>query len=273
MSGENLAMRIRFSKYHGTGNDFIIIDNRMLLVQLSEKQVASLCHRRFGIGADGLIMIEESEVGFIKMRYYNSDGIEAGMCGNGGRCVAAWVNNMDPGFKNFVFEAADGLHKAEVNDHGNGLYQVKLSISDVFEFEKLTDGYFIHTGSPHFVVFTSEAEQMDVVGMGRQLRYDERFQPYGANVNFVSFQESAIAVRTYERGVEDETLSCGTGVTASAIAAFLHSGANQSKWKIYTRGGELMVSSDFDGQGFGNIILEGPARFLFHGEIENLNDW
>lgn len=266
-------MQLTFCKYHGTGNDFIILDARHEKIEFNENQIAWLCHRHFGIGADGLIMIEGPVAGKIVMRYFNSDGREASMCGNGGRCMAAWAFQHNITSGSFSFMAFDGKHHANIMQNGKGLYKVQLSLKDVKTFEKLDDDYFIDTGSPHLVCFVDDLADCDVITRGRALRHDERFRPGGVNVNFASFKNEIVHVRTYERGVEDETLSCGTGVTAAALATKLYTGSEKNEWKIITRGGELTVTAGFSGNIFHDIILEGPAQFIYKGEIDLNDDW
>lgn len=266
-------MQLTFNKYHGTGNDFIILDTRDRKIKLNENQIAWLCHRHFGAGADGLIMIEGPGNGKLVMCYFNSDGREASMCGNGGRCVAAWAVRNKIADNEFSFVAVDGPHHARVQQTGNGIYYVHLGLTDVKNFKKLDDDYFFDTGSPHLVCFVDDIVDCDVITRGRALRHHKRFRPGGVNVNFASLKNGHIQVRTYERGVEDETLSCGTGVTAVALAAKLHTGTEKSEWKIIARGGELKVTAGFNGNIFHDIILEGPAQFVYKGEIDLNDDW
>lgn len=260
-------MTIHFSKFHGTGNDFIIIDNRDNLCQLGSAIIEKLCDRHTGIGADGLIMLEITAGGNYFMRYYNSDGKEATMCGNGGRCVASYAVMSGITAREFDFMAGDGKHHAFVEVKSDGLFDVKLKMNDVKKISKLTDGYFIHTGAPHFVKFANFTDSSEIITDGRLLRYDNRFQPQGVNVNFAAFTTEGIRVRTYEKGVENETLSCGTGATAAALAAMLELGLDQKEWKIRTKGGELSVTANFNGRVFTEIILQGPAQFVFSGQI------
>jgi diaminopimelate epimerase len=260
-------MKLKFSKVHGTGNDFIMVDNLNGNISLSKSQVEGLCDRHMGIGSDGLILVEKANRNEFFMRYYNSDGNEASMCGNGGRCMAAWVFRNGLAEREFSFQAVDGSHHAIVDSSENGLYMVKLTMRDVRKFEKLDDGYFLDTGSPHCVEFVGDTELVDVLSRGRKLRFDQRFHPGGVNVNFAKIVDDRILVRTYERGVEDETLSCGTGVTATAIAAMLETGSDEKKWTIDTPGGMLVVYARFNGSYFEGVELEGPAQFVFEGEI------
>lgn len=260
-------MKILFSKFHGAGNDFVIINNRDSGIQLSASQIQWLCNRNFGVGADGLILMELSVNGSLFMRYHNADGNEASMCGNGGRCAGAWA--VMEGITNscLTFDASDGKHDAEVEYLQNGLYKVRLTMNDVKDFRELEDGYFADTGSPHVVKFVHEPDVVNVLNEGERIRYDQQFQPGGVNVNFAAIEGDRIRVRTYERGVEAETLSCGTGVTATAIAAMLKTGLDRSEWAMITRGGTMRVYASFNGSIFEDVVLEGPAQFVFKGEI------
>ena len=257
-------MNFNFFKYHGTGNDFILIDNRSGKFNADSEIIAKLCHRRFGIGADGLMLLENSDNYDFKMRYFNSDGNEGTMCGNGGRCIVAFAKKLGLITEYTVFEAVDGIHKARVN---NGL--VSLHMSSVDNIDKLSSDYFLDTGSPHFVRFIDDVDEFDVYKEGRNIRYSEKFKKNGTNVNFVQIiDDNTIKVATYERGVEDETLSCGTGVTASAISAYVKNGGRAAKFNIQTKGGDLQVEFVEKNGKFDNIILSGPASFVFEGNIE-----
>lgn len=258
-------MQINFYKYQGTGNDFILIDNRNRKFDLSGEQVKQLCDRRFGIGADGLMLLElEPGVDF-KMVYYNSDGRESSMCGNGGRCIAAFAKRLGLVGDKAHFMAVDGLHEALITDS-----QVALKMQDVKAVEKGDDYFFLNTGSPHYVKIVSGVNEMDVVTAGRNVRYNDRFAAEGTNVNFLEKTDDGLFVRTYERGVEDETYSCGTGVTAAALVAAL-SGISDTKnnCRVHTRGGDLEVSFEkVLEQNFYNIWLKGPVALVFEGSID-----
>jgi diaminopimelate epimerase len=263
-------MEITFYKYQGTGNDFIMIDNRDHSVVLSEEQVAALCHRRFGIGADGLILLE-SEPGFdFRMVYYNSDGRPGSMCGNGGRCITAFASQLGIISGKARFVAPDGAHEAMVEEQG----LVSLKMQDVKHFEAGEDYFFLDTGSPHYVKLTDSLEELDVYAEGRQIRNSERFREEGTNVNFVQKENDGIFVRTYERGVEDETYSCGTGVTAAALVAAVTGVASaRNHCQIRTRGGLLEVSFDrVLEQNFYNIWLKGPALYVYRGTVNPAED-
>lgn len=260
-------MTLHFYKYQGAGNDFVIIDNRDGHFDGSNEQLVSfLCDRRFGIGADGLMLLQHDPKAEFLMRYYNSDGREASMCGNGGRCIAAFAVHQrivkDP--TNFVFNAVDGLHEASYGSDGI----VSLKMQDVERIQHYEGAFFLNTGSPHHVTFVENTESVDVVGIGRSIRYSQQYAPAGANVNFVSINShDHITVRTYERGVEDETLACGTGVVASAIGASLVNGGQQ--YRVDVKGGRLEVRFEPDGkETFRNVYLIGPARFVYKGIID-----
>ena len=260
-------MELDFSKFQGNGNDFIIFDNRKGTVKLAPGQIRFLCDRHFGIGADGVILLERWEGGDYEMVYFNADGNLASMCGNGARCLAAFARRNDVGNEDLTFKAYDGVHEARINNMliKGKKYDISVSMGDVDHVEKEKNFYFLDTGSPHYVEFVDKVADMDVVAEGRKTRYAERFAPGGTNVNFVELSGDRIFVRTYERGVEDETLSCGTGVTASAIAAYLETGRDDLK--IHTTGGEFRVSFETDGERFRKVWLSGPATQVFEGRI------
>lgn len=249
-----------FNKYEGTGNDFIIIDNRKLTFIAENTKISAMCHRRFGIGADGLILIEPDPGADFRMRYFNADGGEGSMCGNGGRCAAhfAFRNNIAPA--EMEFTAFDGKHKATVNGD-----IVTIDLADVEKVTADGESCFLNTGSPHHVEFINDIESIDVVTRGREIRYSRRYAPHGTNVNFVAVACDKISVRTYERGVEDETLSCGTGVTASAIAAVTTGQFDSMPVNIETPGGRLMVNFIRDGNSAKSVKLTGPATFVYSG--------
>lgn len=256
-------MKLHFHKYHGTGNDFILLDNRGGNINLSRGEVAWLCHRRFGIGADGLMLLETAPDADFRMVYYNSDGGESTMCGNGGRCIVAFAHALGIIDNSTRFIAIDGPHHAQID---GGI--VSLEMKNVAGIQHY-DGYdILDTGSPHYIQWVDDVAAADVFGTGRSIRNEERFSPGGINVNFVKRTgEDSIHVRTYERGVEDETLSCGTGVTAAAIAA---SGDRTGtfSYQIQTPGGSLTVAFSKDvPDAAGKVILHGPAAFVFEGDV------
>lgn len=256
-------MEISFSKYQGTGNDFIILDNRQgAYNELSKKTIEFLCHRRFGIGADGLMMLNNAEGYDFEMKYFNADGAEGSMCGNGGRCIAAFANAHGIVGESCTFIAYDGPHSARIKD---GL--VSLKMNPVNEITKVGDGVFLNTGSPHYISFCKEVDSLDVVPEGRKVRYSAEFKDHGVNVNFVEkMSDDTILVRTYERGVEDETYSCGTGVTAAAIA-FAAEQPDVKTVRVKTKGGDLSVTFENKENGYDEIWLTGPATFVFSGKI------
>ncbi|MCU0387260.1 MAG: diaminopimelate epimerase [Chitinophagaceae bacterium] len=257
-------MNISFSKYQGTGNDFILIDNRQKNISLSQEQIERLCHRRFGIGADGLMLLEEEEGYDFRMVYYNSDGREGSMCGNGGRCITKFAFDCGLHKDEYNFIAIDGPHVAIIESNG----MIRLQMKDVSETESLVNMDFVDTGSPHIVKQVEEIQELDVISEGKHIRYNDRFAEQGVNVNFVKvLDECSIYVRTYERGVEDETFSCGTGVTASALLnAHNENGFNHIDVK--TNGGDLYVEFEKTGEAsFENIWLAGPAEKVFEGSI------
>ncbi|MCX6279908.1 MAG: diaminopimelate epimerase [Bacteroidetes bacterium] len=261
-------MKIPFSKYHGTGNDFIIIDNRILSWEPLEKEIAFLCHRHFGIGADGLMLLS-AKAGFdFAMTYFNSDGLESTMCGNGGRCITAYARNLGLIDGAAHFYAIDGEHKAVILSATNHEYLIRLKMKDTMIGKVLDDGIFIDTGSPHFVTMQKNVSELDVLHQGNTLRNDSRFAPDGSNINFLEVNPEGLFVRTYERGVEDETLSCGTGVTASALVTAFLNQDNPGFYPVSTRGGNLMVTFKQNGTNFRDIWLEGPVRFVFSGVFD-----
>lgn len=261
-------MLVHFSKYHGTGNDFVMIDGRQLGSSLFDtKVIRQLCDRRFGIGGDGLIILKESKLYDFTMHYYNADGREGTMCGNGGRCITAFAKSLGICGTHTSFEGIDGVHEASILSSG----EIRLRLVDVSGIDQLADGYLLNTGSPHFVHFVNNIEQIAVETEGKVIRHQERFGAGGVNVNFVELTSISdqISVRTFERGVEGETWSCGTGVTAAAITACFHSRSDNLSYLVKTRGGELKVSfkSQKD-QHYTEIYLTGPASHVYDGTID-----
>lgn len=255
-----------FYKYHGTGNDFIILDGWKTETALTVIQRQLLCDRHYGIGADGIMILTPSVVADFKMIYYNADGNLGSMCGNGGRCLAAFAVRRGYAPADCRFEASDGLHSAHVNIQ-SGI--VALGMGDVNQVRKRNDGSCeLNTGSPHLIAWQNP-DSTDVFEAGKAIRYSEEFRNDGINVNFVEVRENEIYIRTYERGVEDETLSCGTGITAAVIAASFSGKINsdQSTVKVHAAGGELSVSFKRDGDHYTDIILQGPATKVFEGII------
>jgi diaminopimelate epimerase len=256
-------MNFTFYKYQGTGNDFILIDNRRNLFKADRETIAQLCHRRFGIGADGLILLENEPSFDFKMVYFNSDGNPSSMCGNGGRCIVAFAKFLGLAGRICRFLAVDGEHLASIDGDN-----VSLKMKDVSDVEKGDGFYYLDTGSPHYVKLVSDIEKMDVFRDGRAVRYNDRFKEVGTNVNFLQNFGDHIFVRTYERGVEDETYSCGTGVTAAGLVASLEGIAQGGDCTVKTIGGDLKVSfKKQDETSFRDIWLTGPALQVFKGEI------
>ncbi len=296
-------MTIHAYKYQGAGNDFVILDNRDLKYNnLTPEQIKLLCDRRFGVGSDGLMLLGPSDEYDFSMRYFNADGYEGSMCGNGGRCLVAFAAHM--GIKKFEFNAIDGYHHAEVLELGKHRCIVKLRMIDLGEYQKYSDNaYFLNTGSPHYVEFVDNVMEYPVDEKGKYWRWHKDFKG-GTNVNFVEICDNKIKVRTYERGVEAETFACGTGVTASSIATYLHnttkgfacresmpieqlsatdndnknnlnakqpaSELERVKYDIQALGDSLSVSFDYtkSDKKFTNIYLTGPATFVFETDIE-----
>ena len=258
-------MEITFDKYEGTGNDFVMIDNRNDFFPKNDiKLIAQLCDRRFGIGADGLILLENDSNSEFKMVYYNSDGNQSTMCGNGGRCIVAYAKKLNIIKSSATFMAIDGIHHATVSEENS----VSLQMKDV-NFVKLEPNYFfLDTGSPHHIEMVSEISTIDVKSKGAAIRYSAIYDPAGTNVNFVEqINEDIFSIRTYERGVEDETLSCGTGATAVAIAMNFSGKTNSNNITINVQGGKLEVSFDKNDSHYSNVSLKGPATFVFQGKI------
>lgn len=254
-------MKIPFFKYQGTGNDFVMIDNRTLFFPKNDtKLVAKMCDRKFGVGADGLILLENHTEYDFKMVYYNADGNLSSMCGNGGRCLVHMAHHLGIIDINATFEAVDGMHTATVLDS-----EISLKMNDVDEIQIMEDHVFLDTGSPHHVQLVQELKEYDVQSAGAKIRF-EVYGEEGANVNFVERKsDSAFAVRTYERGVEDETLSCGTGVTAVALAMRELDLFTSEEIKLHTPGGNLSVSFTKENNTYKNIHLKGPAMLVFQG--------
>ena len=256
---------ITFVKYHGTGNDFILIDDRYSLQSLSSEVIRKLCDRHFGIGADGLIQLRNKDGFDFEMLYYNSDGLKGSMCGNGGRCITAFAHSLGIIKEKAIFSAFDGTHEAKIIS-GNP-YIVSLHMNDVTEIEDNSEFIYLDTGSPHVVIYVEDVKAIDVIGPGREIRYNKRFKEAGTNVNFVQEVNGDIYVRTYERGVEDETLSCGTGVTAAVIASSFSERNISSGCNVFTPGGKLKVYFEIEGNRYSKIWLEGKAEKVFNGEV------
>ena len=259
-------MELTFYKYEGAGNDFVLLDDRKIQFPHTRSDLVKfICDRRFGIGADGLMLLRPLNGYDYKMVYYNADGNESTMCGNGGRCLAAFAQKLGIIDKKAIFTAADGVHEAELLTDN----YVRLKMTDVTKIETGKDYYYLNTGVPHYVKFMSSINDLDVYNEGRKIRYNERFADQGTNVNFVQEYPDHISVRTYERGVENETLACGTGIVASVICTGIRKGINHGSYssKVHAQGGQLKVSFFRIDNKITNIWLEGPATFVFKGTI------
>lgn len=263
---------MKFWKYQGAGNDFVMVDQRshQWLQRGDTQRIAFLCDRRFGIGGDGLILLQNHAEYDFEMVYFNSDGRESTMCGNGGRCIAAFARHLGIVQDRCRFWAIDGLHEALIEESGPNECRVELKMTEVREVRQHGDAFVLNTGSPHYVRFVKDLAGLDIVSEGRRVRYGEPWKQDGINVNFVEETPAGLQIRTYERGVEDETLACGTGVTAAAIAAWLHQNQQEKHMDLPVKalGGELSVRYNADGLGaFSDIWLCGPAARVFEGEI------
>jgi diaminopimelate epimerase len=258
-------MKIKFYKYQGTGNDFIMIDNRHgEFPKNNTKLINDMCDRRFGIGADGLILLENDNSSDFNMIYYNSDGNQSTMCGNGGRCIVAFAKKLDIINNVTSFNAIDGIHTATIKDD-----IVSLQMKDVDSVTIYPNYIFLNTGSPHHVEMVDDLTVIEVKKRGSQIRYSELYGEEGSNVNFVTqFNENHFALRTYERGVEDETLSCGTGATAVAISMHAIGKTHSTEIDLNVEGGNLKVSFIENNGNYTQVFLTGKANFVFEGEIE-----
>jgi diaminopimelate epimerase len=257
-------MTITFHKYQGTGNDFLLLDNREGKYSLlSEQQIAQLCDRHFGIGADGLMLLQESDEAQFEMVYYNSDGKAGSMCGNGGRCITAFARDLGIIKDKSTFMAVDGKHESTIDDN-----YVELKMSNVSGIEVLDDAFILDTGSPHYITYVQDVKQVDILNQGRAIRYSDKYEASGINVNFIQMlADKTLMVATYERGVEAETLSCGTGVVASALVQ-VRDRIGGNYVRVTTKGGTLMVKCINQNRvDFTDIYLCGPAQFVFKGEV------
>lgn len=260
-------MNIEFEKFQGAGNDFVIVDNRDgLFSNLSKAQIAIICDRNFGIGADGFIMITASKEVDFEMHYYNSDGQLSSMCGNGGRCAVAFAHKKKIIGNKTTFEAIDGLHEAQVNSD----LSITLKMSDVLFFIEDENATILNTGSPHYVQQVEDAANIDVVKEGATIRYSNAYAPEGINVNFVEFLSAdRFKIRTYERGVENETLACGTGAVAAALAMHHNKKTEANRLIMEALGGELIIDFIVNGDAYSNIRLTGPAQEVFTGMLKS----
>ncbi len=262
----NYMEKHTFYKYQGAGNDFIVIDNRNgLFSRDNVDMVRHLCDRRFGIGGDGLMLLQDVAGYDFEMVYYNANGYEGSMCGNGGRCIVAFARDLGLVDCEADFLAADGAHHAYVHDRAGW---ISLQMIDVNEITADGDAYVLDTGSPHYVELVNGLAAFPVVDEGRKIRYNDNYQNVGINVNFVEPDGSGYFVRTYERGVEDETLACGTGATAVALAMAWHEDREgELEIPIRVMGGDLNIRFHKKGRSFTRIFLEGPAEFVFEGKV------
>lgn len=253
-------MDLEFLKYQASGNDFIMIDGRND-IKLNPEQIKFLCDRHFGIGSDGILIIRNSKKFDFRMEFYNPDGTQATFCGNGGRCIVKFAQELKIINSECKFEAADGRHSAQIIKN-----KVKLQMIDVTDIKIFDDLIYLNTGTHHAVKFVNELND-ELIENAPNIRYDKRFQPFGTNVNFVEQAGSKLKVRTYEKGVEAETLSCGTGVVASALAYALNKKLNSGQITVKARGGELKVEFQKSLKGFENVYLIGEAKKVFKGSI------
>ncbi len=260
-------MEIPFSKYQGAGNDFVLIDNRDEFVNHQNASlIRQICHRRFGIGADGVMFLQKTSALDFEMIYYNADGRPGTMCGNGGRCMVAFAKHLNMINTETNFLAVDGPHYATISDEGSW---VSLQMIDVSTISRDSRAFVLDTGSPHYVLEVKDLNHKNVREDGREVRNNSTYGKAGINVNFVEDFGDHYFVRTFERGVEDETYACGTGVTAVALAMAKQKGlSGQINTPISVKGGQLNVRFDYDGTRFSNIFLEGPATYVFEGVIE-----
>jgi len=257
-------VKIKFYKYQGAGNDFVMIDNRENLFPIHTATIAKLCDRNFGIGGDGLILLEnDAELDF-KMVYFNSDGNESTMCGNGGRCIVRFAHDLEVASDNMTFNAIDGLHHAKVDGE-----TIRLQMINIDEVEDHDRYLFMNTGSPHHVEFVNNVKEVDVFNRGKSIRYGAPYYEKGSNVNFVEvLPDNQLKIRTYERGVENETLACGTGITAAAIASYVRGFVKSNDIAVQALGGKLSVNFEEKNNTFENVWLNGPAVRVFEGEID-----
>lgn len=254
---------ISFYKYQGTGNDFIMIDHRNPVMEFNTATIEKLCDRRFGIGADGFIALQKSDNYDFEMKYYNADGNESTMCGNGGRCIVQFAHDLGIIGDRTSFVAIDGPHEGIVTKD-----KVQLKMTDVTDIKADGSNFILNTGSPHYVIFKANIDDIDIVPEARKIRYSAQF-PKGINVNFVEITgNQTIKVRTYERGVEDETYSCGTGVVASSLCFALLTQTSNNIVDVITKGGHLSVQFEKSAEGFNNIYLHGKAVKVFEGTIQ-----
>lgn len=261
-------MKIRFYKYQGAGNDFILVDNRENKIDHTNPMlISSLCDRRFGIGGDGMMFLQNKEGFDFEMVYYNADGQPSSMCGNGGRCIVAFAKFLGIIKTDTEFLAVDGPHHAKITDSGDW---VSLQMIDVAQINTDKDAYVLNTGSPHYVKQVDDLKHRNVYQEGKTIRNNATYREKGINVNFVEPTDDGYFVRTFERGVEDETFACGTGVTAVALAMASHKQqTGHITTPIKVLGGNLNIRFNYDGKVFTDIFLEGPAVQVFSGEVDS----
>ena len=258
-------MKINFSKYNGAGNDFILIDDRENLINDNKSLISYLCNRHFGIGGDGLIILKESNNSDFEILHYTSDGNLGSLCGNGSRCAVLFAYNKDIISKKTVFRAFDGIHNAEILD--NGLIKMEMKVNS--DIVSNSYGTWLDTGSPHLVIEKNDTDKLDVNNEGRLIRYNDFYKEEGVNVNFVEkVSDDQFKIRTYERGVENETLACGTGSTASAICMNFLGKTNSKNITMQCKGGDLNVQFNISGKDYKGISITGPAKLVFEGVIE-----
>ncbi len=255
-------MEIKFYKYQGTGNDFILIDDRDEFFDITRNDIiSSICERKFGVGADGLILLRKHSDYDFQMLYFNSDGKQSTLCGNGSRCIVSFAKYLGLIDDKCKFLAIDGPHEAFIKDN-----LISIKMSNVDSVIKDNDSYIVNTGSPHFVSFVNSISDLDVKKMGAEIRYSEQFKKDGINVNFAQVSDG-IKIRTYERGVENETYSCGTGAVAVALCVHKLNSFKQSPILIKTRGGELIIDFEFNNNQYINIWLRGPVELIYSGDF------
>lgn len=259
-------MSTHFYKYQGAGNDFILLDNRNNWFKDTDKQtVSKLCNRRFGIGADGMMLLQDHNNYDFEMRYFNADGNPGSMCGNGGRCIVAFAKHLGIIDTETTFLAVDGPHYAKISEEGNW---IDLQMIDIDNIDKDGAAYVLNTGSPHYVTEVKDLETLDVFTNGYNIRNNDTYKSEGINVNFVEDLGDHLFVRTFERGVEDETYACGTGVTAVALSMAKHkNNIGHIDTPVKVLGGELNIQFDYDGESFRNVFLCGPAEKVFEGDL------
>src|SRR5215217_4276614 len=259
-------MDIHFYKYQGAGNDFILIDHRMApLKDIDNDRIKTLCDRRFGVGGDGLMFLTSHEAYDFEMHYFNADGRPGSMCGNGGRCIVAFAKYLDIIDRETNFLAVDGPHYAKISENGEW---VDLQMIDIDNITKDGEAFVLNTGSPHYVLQMKGLKDFDVYQHGKAIRNNDTYSEKGINVNFVEDKGDHLFVRTFERGVEDETYACGTGVTAVALALAQNkrlSGHIETPVKVL--GGDLKITFDHNQGRFTNVFLCGPAKKVFEGEL------